>query len=256
MDLIILRYLFGTQCRACPSIPSEVANLPALANGMKRQIAWIQPNESSKLTFGQVTCCFDDTCHTYNSSTISSEIDIDFSDFTLGENSTIDASLMEACSRNGYECTVIACNDFGCSNSSSAAQIVCPSNGFYTPSQITGDPEADGWFKIGDSGSLGTFVANLDGAPGITNFGVYMTSFVWDENLEPQNVFKGFRNFRTGDPVIGIGFVVTNRIDTKSFEFKFDTNGLGPFRPSTTTVLSHQDGVGDFTSAAFRVSSK
>lgn len=211
---------------------------------MKREISWSVQSQGSAYSTSKITCCFGNECDTQENDATSS-YGFDFNKLVLESTSATAASRMDLYAKNKYSCTVSLCNNAGCSASSSPATIRCPSQQFRVPTQLTGDPSSDGWFFIGNSDNLGSYVRNLK-----QNFDIYVASFTWKSEITTSNFFRFSpeKQFTEGDPVIGIGFVLkSGTLATGDFGFKVDPTGENNYSPSSITTFPG-DGVGSFSS--------
>lgn len=124
--------------------------------------------------------------------------------------------------------------------------------------QITGDPEADGWFKVGLSNQLGVYAKESPS----TTFEIYATSFVLTEAIVKAS--GGFNvgntlasltlgSFEVDDLLVGFGFKwVGGQTGGDGTMFpKVDPNGRGGFAPATSIAL--QNGVTGYTGTCGKI---
>ena len=117
-------------------------------------------------------------------------------------------------------------------------------------SQITGDPEADGFFKIGFANESGGYIRTTGEPSYIPGFEVYVTSFIWNDGIVEENGSERDSEpaFADGDMVIGFGYKVIQdgTVDRGNTLVKVDPFALiESFRPSTILEPKPQaNGVG------------
>jgi hypothetical protein len=165
-----------------------------------------------------------------------------------------------------YTCTVTTVTAKG---SSAPVEFTIPCNTQLPNAEITGDPAADGWIRIGRSNELGVWAEQT-----VTNtFDVYFTSFVvTDANSVTGNVNRGntaaalkLGSFSeaaeggAGVPVVGIGFkyVESQALGTITMFPKVGKASLATFAAgasvdtSTPGIVSGSaSGLGGISSAA------
>ena len=213
-----------------------------------RKVMWI--NETDTATFVSATCCLgtdpSTDCATNSTSSCdgtSCSAEINFQ--TLVEGGVDDEAAiakMTAFASNNFNCTVDYMVPPGTELTSEPATIACGLDGAGAlaatnagPTQITGDPEADGFFKIGSTLQLGTYVRKTAG-DSIAEFDLYVTSFIWSDSISPVSggSLQDPSVFENGDLVIGVGLkspVANNRGNTG---LKVDPfNAPETYRPST-----------------------
>jgi len=149
---------------------------------------------------------------------------------------------MTAFASNNFNCTVDYMVPPGTELTSEPATIACGLDGAGAlaatnagPTQITGDPEADGFFKIGSSTQLGTYVRKTAG-DSIAEFDLYVTSFIWSDSISPVSggSLQDPSVFENGDLVIGVGLKSSVANDRANTGLKVDPfNALETYRPST-----------------------
>ena len=222
---------------------------------LKRKVFWTSvPNA----TFQEVNCCLNGSsiCATALSSVISCTgssclAQVDFE--TLVTVGTEKQQNMIAYADANYECTVTYKFPGGIETlKSNPAILVCGVDGAgafaATTSgitQITGDPAADGWFKVGLSSQLGVYGKQKSN----TAFEVYTTSFYLTQSIidATSGYNKGntkasltLGSFQLGDRLIGVGIKWIDGQQGKNQGMfpKIDTDGKGFFRPSTSTATA------------------
>ncbi len=213
-----------------------------------RKVMWI--NETDTATFVSATCCLgtdpSTDCATNSTSSCdgtSCSAEINFQ--TLVEGVVDDEAAiakMTAFASNNFNCTVDYMVPPGTELTSEPATIACGLDGAGAlaatnagPTQITGDPEADGFFKIGSSTQLGTYVRKTVG-DSIAEFDLYVTSFIWSDSISPVSggSLQEPSVFENGDLVIGVGLKSSVANDRANTGLKVDPfNALETYRPST-----------------------
>lgn len=242
--MLLLTFDFITQCSSCPSVATTVTNVPYEGDAMKRKISWSLPAEGTSYSTSKISCCFDTECDTQESDG-SASYGFDFNKLIFDSLSAAPKDRMAFFAKNNYTCTVTLCNGVRCTDPSSAAEIQCPSGELASPSQITGDPSSDGWFYIGNSKSVGTYVRTTAGQ--VFDFDVFVTSFTWNSSVVTSSAIKGSYTFGTGEAVIGLGLVVNEgNINPGNIGFKLDLTGEGPYKPATAVESPSDDGFGSF----------
>ena len=192
-----------------PGVPTNVTLLPVESQPLYRKIAWSNPSYPSNqetITSASITCCFTfgtvesqttDVCNTQEfTSNWVSNANFDFDYFfyldpTISPLFTTIQDVRRTVSflyANAiYDCSVSVCNvDGSCSEASDFAEVSCPADqsllSHWTPTFPTGNPLADGWFKVGASTQLGTLVDRYDENAGpydnnTAAFDLFVTTF-------------------------------------------------------------------------------
>jgi len=228
---------------------SPVQNKP-----LERKIFW---DDVPSASFQQVECCLEGgTCvDTGTIDCINGQCSgiVDFESIITGDESFVPN--MASYASNGYECIVKFTAPAGTDvMESSPATIACGVDGvgdFAATSdgvmQISGDPETDGWFKVGISNQLGVYARKSNAA----TFEVYTTSFVLTQDIVDSS--GGFNkgntlasltegSFKVGDLLVGVGLKWVGEqtgITNGNMFPKIDPNGQGVWRPSTSTVVEN-----------------
>ena len=237
---------------------------------LKRKIFWDDTIQGA--SFNKVNCCLNDTtvCAAAASSAISCSsgtcsATVDFSSLVIDlaiPSDPAKVNNMRNFASNNYKCVIeysfppgtdvlktdpatIACGLEG------VGPLAASSAGI---SSITGDPEADGFFKIGNANESGVYARITEAANYLPQYDVYVTSFLWDDSISQTNgALQNPSQFSNGDLVIGVGYKVTQQgtVNPGDTLLKVDpTFALESYRPSTNLATNKDDDNGDGSGGA------
>jgi hypothetical protein len=221
---------------------------------LERKIFW---DDIPSAAFQKVKCCIEEgTCVSTGSIDCNNgqcSATVDFESIVTGEDSF--SPNMASYASNEYECIVKFTASYGTEIlKSSPATIACGVDGVGSfagtaegITKITGDPETDGWFKVGTSNQLGVYARQSN----TSTFKVYTTSFVLTQDIvdasggfNKGNILASLTegSFKVGDLIVGVGLKWVGQqtgISNGNMFPKLDPDGKGFWRPSTSTVVEN-----------------
>lgn len=233
------------------AIVEDVKMAVVQGSPLLRKVMWMNDttSPSAPATFVSATCCLGETpstdCATSSASTCvgtSCSAEVNFESLVTGvvdDQTAIDK--MTDFASNNFACTMEYTTPTGTEVTSDPATIACGVDGVgalaataAAPSQITGDPAADGFFNIGSSTQLGTYVRKTAGGS-IAPFDLYVTSFIWSDSISTSNGTPQDPSvFEVGDLVIGVGLKSAVANDRGNTGLKVDPfKATATYRPST-----------------------
>jgi len=193
-------------------VPMNLKVAPVEGEPLQRKLSWTAPSGIS-VTGYTVTCTNTaDSADRRIAEVADPLTEVVIGDGTVGSTNTL---LTPAAV---YSCVVKTLS--GTSSSAASDQAftnkpVCAlsSDTGFNIATVSGDPEADGWFYVGDSNQLGTYAKQSSA----TRFGVYITSFTLTQSIinaassipvsNPGNTGAslGLGAFEVGDVIVGVG---------------------------------------------------
>jgi len=207
-----------------PPPPTNLQLAPVAGQPLMKKLTWTAPVSTSTTITGYTITCTD--INNAANRRIISILSSTVTTATVGQGAktSTNAPLTPAAI---FSCSVQA--DNGSSGTSNASTPVLTSqpkcadpskDAGYAITTITGDPETDGWFRVGTSNQLGTYVKHSSQA----SFRLFTTSFVLTQSIidaakavipssgNPGNTGESLEKgaFQVGDVIVGVGIKYIN----------------------------------------------